>query len=264
MKKRITKVTAAAIITAMLIVCSVFSTFAEAVSFDNTKFIPGDANNDFAANIYDATLIQKAIVGLETLSYEQQLAADFNGDNSIEISDVTEIQKKIANLNYKCLAVPDNSYKSINTKIVTDSSFEISIQFEKVIDEVDDFQGGCLNRNGIYIIKSLDAYYDLFGYCRAIFDKNFFEENSLIVWTDYIPKNSDFIYDFREITAMSVEDNALKLRCTHYIPFIDNFSSPYDRNCTLIYKVKKSDVENIDNLINVCNEWIDCMGSFGY
>lgn len=221
-----------------------------------TKYIPGDINNDFEVNIEDATIIQKSLAGLQNLSYKQQFAADFNGDNEVEITDVTEIQKKIADLDYLCIVNPDNSYQSIKVEKVNDSSFENAVEIEKVIDGFDYFQGRTLNRNGIYLIKSVDEYYDFFGYCQPAFDEIYFEENSLIVWTKYVPENSDFAYDFREITMASVSDGALKLRCTRYSPFLDAFVEPNNRNYTLIYRVKKSDIEEVNGVINVYNELI--------
>ncbi|MDD6988499.1 dockerin type I repeat-containing protein [Ruminococcus sp.] len=256
MKRNITKVVIFSIIVTINFVFGSTSVFAETDSPALTKYIPGDINNDFEVNIEDATIIQKSLAGLQNLSYKQQFAADFNGDNEVEITDVTEIQKKIADLDYLCIVNPDNSYQSIKVEKVNDSSFENAVEIEKVIDGFDYFQGRTLNRNGIYLIKSVDEYYDFFGYCQPAFDEIYFEENSLIVWTKYVPENSDFAYDFREITMASVSDGALKLRCTRYSPFLDAFVEPNNRNYTLIYRVKKSDIEEVNGVINVYNELI--------
>lgn len=256
MKRNITKVVIFSIIVTINFVFGSTSVFAETDSPALTKYIPGDINNDFEVNIEDATIIQKSLAGLQNLSYKQQFAADFNGDNEVGITDVTEIQKKIADLDYLCIVNPDNSYQSIKVEKVNDSSFENAVEIEKVIDGSDYFQGRTLNRNGIYLIKSVDEYYDFFGYCQPAFDEIYFEENSLIVWTKYVPENSDFAYDFREITMASVSDGALKLRCTRYSPFLDAFVEPNNRNYTLIYRVKKSDIEEVNGVINVYNELI--------
>ena len=45
----------------------------------------------------DATLVQKYILNLETLTEQQKRLADVNGDGKISIIDVTEIQKMIVN-----------------------------------------------------------------------------------------------------------------------------------------------------------------------
>ena len=48
--------------------------------------------------VVDATLIQKYIAGLVTLSDTQKAAADVNNDGSVSIIDATQIQKYIAGL----------------------------------------------------------------------------------------------------------------------------------------------------------------------
>ena len=46
----------------------------------------------------DATLVQKYIVNLETLTDSQLNVADVNGDGEISVIDATQIQKIIVNL----------------------------------------------------------------------------------------------------------------------------------------------------------------------
>lgn len=60
--------------------------------------IIGDSNGDKNVTIKDATLIQKSIAGLETLSGNAKLLADVNGNKSVEIKDATCIQKYVAML----------------------------------------------------------------------------------------------------------------------------------------------------------------------
>ena len=55
--------------------------------------IIGDVNLDGEVTIQDATLLQKYLAGLATLSEEQLALADVNGDEYISISDITAIQK---------------------------------------------------------------------------------------------------------------------------------------------------------------------------
>lgn len=62
------------------------------------RFELGDVNRDKSLNIKDATLIQKYLVGLETLDDEQKALADINGDNTISIKDASKIQRIIAGL----------------------------------------------------------------------------------------------------------------------------------------------------------------------
>ena len=56
----------------------------------------GDANMDGVLSIEDATLIQRASIGLEELSTAQRFGADTNGDGRVSVLDVTCVQKQIA------------------------------------------------------------------------------------------------------------------------------------------------------------------------
>lgn len=58
----------------------------------------GEVNGDGDITIVDATLVQKHVAQLETLSADKQILADVNGDNTISVVDATLIQKYIAQL----------------------------------------------------------------------------------------------------------------------------------------------------------------------
>ena len=58
----------------------------------------GDVDGDGTVNINDATMVQKYVAELVTLTPEQLIAADTNGDGEININDATQIQKFIAEL----------------------------------------------------------------------------------------------------------------------------------------------------------------------
>lgn len=58
----------------------------------------GDVNGDGDITVVDATLVQKHVVQLETLSADKQILADVNGDNTISVVDATLIQKYIVRL----------------------------------------------------------------------------------------------------------------------------------------------------------------------
>ena len=62
------------------------------------EFDLGDVNGDGKLNIRDATLIQKYLAKLETLTEAQLKAADYNKDTKVNIKDATAIQKKLAGL----------------------------------------------------------------------------------------------------------------------------------------------------------------------
>ena len=59
----------------------------------------GDVNADGYIDISDATLVQKYIVSIVSLTSQQIQVADVNNDGEINIRDVTEIQKYIAGVN---------------------------------------------------------------------------------------------------------------------------------------------------------------------
>ena len=68
-------------------------------TFDATKdYMLGDVNGDGKISVLDATLVQKYLAGLVTLSDTQKAAADVNGDGSVSVLDATQIQKYIAGL----------------------------------------------------------------------------------------------------------------------------------------------------------------------
>ena len=58
----------------------------------------GDVDGDGVVNINDATLIQKYVAELVSLTPDQIKAADTNGDSDVNINDATMIQKYIAEL----------------------------------------------------------------------------------------------------------------------------------------------------------------------
>lgn len=58
----------------------------------------GDVNGDGSVTVLDATMLQKYLAGLASLSDEQLTLADTNGDGSVTVLDATEIQKYLAGL----------------------------------------------------------------------------------------------------------------------------------------------------------------------
>lgn len=58
----------------------------------------GELNGDGDITVVDATLVQKHVVQLETLSADKQILADVNGDNTISVVDATLIQKYVVQL----------------------------------------------------------------------------------------------------------------------------------------------------------------------
>lgn len=65
----------------------------------NVEIFPiGDVNNDGIISVIDATLVQKYIVNLESLTDLQKKSAEVNGDGIINIQDATDIQKMVVQL----------------------------------------------------------------------------------------------------------------------------------------------------------------------
>lgn len=58
----------------------------------------GDVDLDGDVTVKDATLVQKDIVKLETLTDFQKKVADINSDGAISVTDATDIQKIVVNL----------------------------------------------------------------------------------------------------------------------------------------------------------------------
>ncbi len=69
--------------------------FADTMS---NSYILGDANADGVVNIYDATTIQRAIVGLDNNSYNED-AADVDSNDIVNIYDATFIQRYLVDIN---------------------------------------------------------------------------------------------------------------------------------------------------------------------
>ena len=89
-------------------ICGYNGTAAEQYANDNgftfislgdkpSGMILGDADNDGEVTILDATVIQRTIAELPTVSYNEA-AADADQDNSVTIMDATSIQRHIAEL----------------------------------------------------------------------------------------------------------------------------------------------------------------------
>ena len=62
----------------------------------NVVVLLGDANGDGAVTISDATLVQRHLAELCSLTDEQYAAADLNGDGILSIDDVTLLQRYVA------------------------------------------------------------------------------------------------------------------------------------------------------------------------
>ncbi|MBE6737650.1 MAG: starch-binding protein [Ruminococcaceae bacterium] len=64
--------------------------------------VMGDADYSDNVNVKDATLIQKATAGLETLTDDQNILADVDKNGNVNVKDATAIQKHVAGLESGC------------------------------------------------------------------------------------------------------------------------------------------------------------------
>lgn len=77
---------------------SIQPTTAQPATEPSGNAVYGDVNGDGDITVVDATLVQKHVVQLETLSADKQILADVNGDNTISVVDATLIQKYVVRL----------------------------------------------------------------------------------------------------------------------------------------------------------------------
>ncbi len=94
------KIWAGILVIALLFACSavVFATGDDLEIMPSVGFRIGDVNMDKDINVKDATLVQKYIAMLETLSDDQMILADADIDGDVNIKDATYIQKMVAGL----------------------------------------------------------------------------------------------------------------------------------------------------------------------
>ena len=91
---------------------------------DDTEIIPrnfphGDTNLDMKVNIKDATLIQKHLAKIRTVSEDQLALSDVDGKEGVNIKDATHLQKWLAGLAEKLI---DLKEKAENTAATADIS----------------------------------------------------------------------------------------------------------------------------------------------
>lgn len=246
------------IISSAVLVCLLLGLSCTAFAADNDEynyyndytFIPGDANVDSKVNIDDATLIQVYLNGGCEFEKRAEIAADFNGDGDINIDDVTEIQKMMAELSYSAVAVPDYSYRGITVNYVKELSFDNPINTKFIFD---DKNIGLIEytplESGYHLIRSIDEYYALFGCCRSLIDKDFFEDNALIVRV----VNGSPIFDSGNITEASVDGNVLNIKMSLGPDYID-FETMIEFDWYQVFRVDKNAVADV-NSISIVREY---------
>ncbi len=91
MKKILSMICALCLVLAVIIPAS-----ANTENESPSSLILGDSDLDSRVNVRDATLIQKHVAGILTLSANGQLTADVDGNGRINVKDATVIQKFVA------------------------------------------------------------------------------------------------------------------------------------------------------------------------
>ena len=174
---------------------------------------------------------------------------DFNGDKIFDVNDITDTQKMLAGLDYACYAKMDSSYIDME---IWDSTFlprdiENQIEFENILNS-DELLPVVKDNN--FLIHSKEQFAHLFGAVSPDFDDSFFEEYSLFIWcTDCSePKHE------RKVTEMGIEDNQLIMnKFTHY----PRYPGYEPKGWTSFYKIKKSDISNIESVFINNVFWAD-------
>lgn len=92
------------IVSFVMIVAMVLSFTAQASA---AAFIYGDVDGDGDVMMYDAVILQKNVVKLNTLTTEEKLRGDVNIDKMITMKDVVYIQRYIAKLINKFPVIND-------------------------------------------------------------------------------------------------------------------------------------------------------------
>lgn len=79
-----------------LLCCGAFSVAVFAQS--EVRYETGDVDKNTSVNIKDATLVQKHVAGLTTLSEDALLLADTDANGNVNVKDATLIQKVVAGI----------------------------------------------------------------------------------------------------------------------------------------------------------------------
>lgn len=166
----------------------------------------GDVNMDELISVKDATLIQKALAKITTLSAEQEKLADtdFNGD--VNIKDATRIQKYVAKL-------LDSFYTETQKKDkLTSGSAAYTLELAKVKQVL----------TGYYSFASYDQYQDLKKHYYVYKDiPEVFGENSII--TEFESKISELTNIAEHIGVT----NIYEIGDTYYFENTNDWSEVY-------------------------------------
>lgn len=228
----------------LLVICIGLSSSVSAFAASRKFISPGDINANGVVSVDDVTFLQKFVVQQEKIEEDYLTPADFNGDGVINIIDATEIQKMLADLEYTCFLKADDNYLLTGGKC-TEVPEENRIEFT----ELENTRNLIFNERsgdeftGTAFIKSKEQFYSIF-HCYAVeYDDEFFKDYALIVKL----RRDEYFDNSYEIRSIGVDGNNLLLESYGRYPLMQ---SPMPAYWHLFYRVNKSDVENVDTILN--------------
>lgn len=247
MNKTLRKFTAAILSIALLSALIEINAYAAR----NTVMLYGDADGSGEVEITDATVIQRHLISIMTLSELQKEAADFDHDGSVTVTDATFIQRLLVKMNIPVIYGGWFDYYSTTKLMYADYSsgkamVGVPVQFS--------FKGGYPD-NG----TEPDAFYSPITYTIEIF--RYDEDN---IGSSFVDKLSDsdgiFTYTFDSVggyrifcTICDRFDNVTSYNCNYIV------SEPYNTDkpvITSIYTDKPRYYESLNyNSFEPKNYW---------
>ncbi len=218
------------------------------------KFIYGDVDMDSVVTVKDATLVQKYIAQIETLSLIQKYAAKIN-DKKISVRNATEIQKYVAGI-------------SNNSNVGIMEFMDFPITFEKNMidasatgDELSFVQTECVNfdsgsetykyfKNNMFYVF-FEANYIFEGLENTELENKYtdeyFENNALIVMSHF--GSSSRLYRVDSITQF---DGVLGVNYTTLFPKSGVVTTDVV-NSLLYIEVSREDIRDVVDIVTYEN-----------
>lgn len=226
---------------------AVIPAFASINTFTFTKI--GDYNADNKVNVTDVTTLQLQLSGSDVVTGTALEHTDFDGDGIFDVNDISQMQKMVVGAEYNCYKQTGDSYNNIPEETqYYYYDYSGSIPGERINYEIF-FQDHnyIVTKNELasigrcnFLITSTEQFCDLFKAESPEFNDEFFEENALYVFIGIMGT-----HDYSIIDTIHVDGNQLivsRMDCSAWPP-----TNEYD--CyNMFVKLKKSDVENVDNI----------------
>jgi hypothetical protein len=249
------------ILLALIFVFTLISTNVVNATSSLAFYKAGDTNFDKCVNINDVTKVQKYLAGIIAVDNGILAGGDVNGDGKTDINDVTELQRNLVSRSYVYVSYPYDNFNSYNisSDLITVST-DNEIKSERVYGEDHINSTAFSMRSYAHSIISLINTKEEFssfvgtGYVPE-FDDEFFKENSLLI--AYINGSDDpqmDIYKSYSLDNITVNGNILTVtlgRFTQegYSPITNGDFEISIPEWYIIYKVSKSDVSGVENIV---------------